>query len=404
MQLVSFSVSNYRSITTAYKLPIRQSTILVGPNNEGKSNILKALVTALEILGAAASAKMYRGRFLSPYRERRDEYEWTKDYPVNLQATNPNGESIFDLEFKLSDGEVEDFWREVKSTLDGTLPIQLSLGRNDPGFKVRKKGPGAATLSKKAEPIARFIAKRLNITYIPAVRTSMEAHNIVASIVDRELSVAEKDDKYKNALEEIAKLQQPILDQVSKNIRDSLKEFLPGTRDVRIQVTEDARMRALRRVYDIMVDDGTLTQLERKGDGVQSLAALGLMRHASESGALGRQLILAIEEPESHLHPSAIHTLKKTLGVIAEKHQVVMTTHCPIFVDRVSLKSNIIVHDKKAQPAHSILEIRKTLGVRASDNLLHADLVLVVEGEEDRRALIELLKSACKLPVNHDTQ
>lgn len=392
MQLVSFSVSNYRSITKAYKLPIRQSTILVGPNNEGKSNILKALVTALEILGAATSVRMYRGRFLSPYRERRDEYDWAKDFPVNLQAKNPDGESVFDMEFRLNDTEVEEFWHEVKSNLDGTLPIQLSLGRSDPHFKIRKKGPGAGTLSKKAEPIARFVAKRLNITYIPAVRTSMEAHNIVASIVDRELAVAEKDEKYKQALEEIARLQQPILDQVSRNIRDSLKEFLPGTKDVRIQVTEDARARALRRVYEIMVDDGTPTQLERKGDGVQSLAALGLMRHASESGALGRQLILAIEEPESHLHPKAIHQLRGVIADIAKQHQVIMTTHCPLFVDRTSIKSNILVHGNKALPAKDVRQIRNILGVRSADNLQNAELILVVEGEDDRRALAALLK------------
>ncbi|MBK8686880.1 MAG: AAA family ATPase [Betaproteobacteria bacterium] len=50
MELVSFSVSNYRSITSAYKLPIRSPTVLIGPNNEGKSNILRALVTSA-ILG-----------------------------------------------------------------------------------------------------------------------------------------------------------------------------------------------------------------------------------------------------------------------------------------------------------------------------------------------------------------
>lgn len=51
MQLVAFSVTNYRSITKASKLPFRQKTVLIGPNNEGKSNILRALVTALEFLG-----------------------------------------------------------------------------------------------------------------------------------------------------------------------------------------------------------------------------------------------------------------------------------------------------------------------------------------------------------------
>ncbi len=37
-------------------------------------------------------------------------------------------------------------------------------------------------------------------------------------------------------------------------------------------------------------------------------------------------------------------------------------------------------------------EIREVLGVRASDNLQHAELILAVEGEEDRRELRALLR------------
>lgn len=116
------------------------------------------------------------------------------------------------------------------------------------------------------------------------------------------------------------------------------------------------------------------------------------MRHSSETGASGRNVILAIEEPESHLHPLAIHQLKTVLAEIARKHQVIMTTHCPLFVDRTSVKSNILVHKNRAAPAKDIKQIREILGVRASDNLSHAELVLLVEGEEDRKALNALLK------------
>jgi hypothetical protein len=77
---------------------------------------------------------------------------------------------------------------------------------------------------------------------------------------------------------------------------------------------------------------------------------------------------------------------------IARKHQVIMTTHCPLFVDRTSIKSNIIVHSNKAIPAKDVKEIREVLGVRASDNLQHAEMILVVEGEEDRRELRALLR------------
>jgi putative ATP-dependent endonuclease of OLD family len=168
--------------------------------------------------------------------------------------------------------------------------------------------------------------------------------------------------------------------------------FLPNVKKVKVTISDEARYRALRRSCEIIVDDGTPTLLARKGDGVQSLAALSLMRHSSESGALGRQLILAIEEPESHLHPSAIHQLRSVLAEIARKNQIIMTTHCPLFVDRTSVKSNIIVYQSKAIPAKDVRQIRDILGVRASDNLQHAELILLVEGEEDKIALNTLLR------------
>lgn len=122
------------------------------------------------------------------------------------------------------------------------------------------------------------------------------------------------------------------------------------------------------------------------------------MRQVTDAGASSRQLILAIEEPESHLHPFAIHQLKRVLIDIAKDNQVIMTTHCPLFVDRGSIKSNIIVHKNKAIPAKSVKEIRDILGVRAADNLQHAELILLVEGEEDRRSLLPLLRhSSSKL-------
>lgn len=391
MKLVSFSVNNYRSITKAYRLPIRQSTVLLGPNNEGKSNILKALVTGLEVLSDLKMYGIFRGRVQTSKRDL-GGYNWERDYPISLQSKRPTGESVFNLEFELTSDEIDEFYDEVKSSLNGSLPIQLSLGKGDPIFKVVKRGKGGPALSKKQDSIAQFVSKRINITYIPSVRTYDQAETIVSGIVDKELKTVEQQQAYQDALAEVAKLQEPVLDKISKSITETLRVFLPNVQDVKVAISAEARYRALRRSCEIIVDDGTPTLLARKGDGVQSLAALSLMRHSSESGALGRQLILAIEEPESHLHPSAIHQLRSVLAEIADKHQVIMTTHCPLFVDRTSIRSNVLVFENKAAPAQDVKEIREILGVRASDNLQHAELILLVEGEEDKTALAALLR------------
>ena len=137
-----------------------------------------------------------------------------------------------------------------------------------------------------------------------------------------------------------------------------------------------------------MVDDGTATSLERKGDGIKSLAAISLLYGAQTTKDA---TIMALEEPESHLHPGAIHRLRAVLSELSTKSQIVMTTHNPLFVDRVTVRNNILVSDNCASPAVSIEEIRRILGVRASDNLRHARIVLVVEGESDRRILAAVM-------------
>ncbi len=390
MDLVSFTVQNYRSITKAHKLPIERSTILVGPNNEGKSNILKALVAAMQVLtkgrfpqatGAIGQGRFHYHRF----------FEWERDFPISLQAKKLNGESVLILEFRLTDEEIEEFKEETKSSLNGTLPIRLELGPKKCEVKVSKKGPGGQALSRKSDKIAAFVADRLDFDYIPAVRTARSAQEIVDEMVERELQAAESNPEYQASLNRIAELQQPILDKLSEAIRGTLVQFLPAIRGVNVQIQTDQRYRAFRRSSEIIVDDGVPTELQYKGDGAQSLAALGIMRHASERGARGRNLVIAAEEPESHLHPKAIHALKEVIQELATKHQVVITTHCPLFVDRAKLTSNIIVNKSRARPAKSIQEIRDILGVRSSDNLRHAELVLLVEGEDDRIALSALL-------------
>jgi putative ATP-dependent endonuclease of OLD family len=390
MELVSFSVSNYRSITSAYKLPIRRPTVLIGPNNEGKSNILRALVASLKFLATLGGVRLRNDRITSVMRSR-ETFDWTRDFPVSLQSKSPEGETVFELEFRLSEAEVDEFRADVRSRLNGTLPIQLRFGVNESKLIVQKQGMGGTTLTRKAEVIARFVARHIHIAYIPAVRTASAATQIVNDLVDRELSLVEGQPEYSAALKALADLQEPVLKRIATSIKMTLQEFLPNVKGVTVEISEDARYRALRRSCEIVINDGTATALDKKGDGVQSLAALSLMKHASHSGSASRQLVLAVEEPESHLHPRAIHQLREVLDDLSGQHQVILTTHCPLFVDRTNLKSNIVVNNKRASPAKNIAELRATLGVRASDNLLNAEIALVVEGEDDRTALAALL-------------
>jgi putative ATP-dependent endonuclease of OLD family len=134
--------------------------------------------------------------------------------------------------------------------------------------------------------------------------------------------------------------------------------------------------------------------LSFKGDGIQSIAALSLRRAEARSRAGNRSTLLLIEEPEAHLHPGAARKLRLILEDISKTVQIGMTTHNPVFVDRSRPSNNVIVEGNRARVATTIEEIRVQLGVIASDNLLHADLVLLVEGETDAKALSKILSDS----------
>ncbi|NTU99094.1 AAA family ATPase [Candidatus Falkowbacteria bacterium] len=388
MQLVNFSVTNFRSITIAHKVALSGTTILIGKNNEGKSNILKALDIAMLVLQEHA---VEEGRRLVRRNVRNDDrsYFWQRDFPIGLQSRKTGTQSIFRLEFLLEDGEVTEFVDKIKSNLNGTLPIEIKIGKeNRASIKVAKRGKGGTALTSKSGRIADFIAKKIVFNYIPAIRTEQEALAVIRRMLSQRLRALESQQPYQEALKVIKDLQSPILLNLAKAIKGPLVEFLPNIKNVKIEIPDNQRMSALRSEFEVIIDDGTPTNIEFKGDGVKSLAALSLLKIRAESGGAS---IIAIEEPESHLHPAAIHQLIEVVVSLAEQNQVIITTHNPLFVDRQNIKSNIIIDKGKATPARNVKEIRDLLGIKASDNLINASYVLVVEGEEDVIALSSLL-------------
>jgi len=318
-----------------------------------------------------------------------EHYIWKRDFPIQLQNRRAVTQTILKLEFLLDDGECAEFKQEIGTNLNGSLPLEIKIGKDhEPTIRLVKSGKGTKALTTKSAAIAKFIAQRIYFNYIPAVRTDSATIDLINGMLSQELRSLEKDDRYLKALETIAELQQPILDELATRVQVPLKEFLPSIKSVKLEISETNRRYSLRQNVAVVVDDGTPTSLEHKGDGVKSLVALGLLK--SKNARKGAS-ILAIEEPESHLHPAAIHQVNEIIQSIAKTTQVIITTHNPLFVDRTSVKSNIIVTDGAATAAKSIASIRDLLGIKASDNLTHANYALVVEGEEDALALKALL-------------
>lgn len=282
----------------------------------------------------------------------------------------------------MNEVELEEFKLRTKVNLNSALKAKITIGKDDIKYDFLMKGLGKESLNKNRVEISQFVNEKILLQYLPAIRTSELAINIVENLLKRELSTLEENQEFKDVVKVITKLQQPIIKKIAKSLKDSISSFIPDVKNISIKNRENVGrlISASCRVY---VDDGIETDLQFKGDGVISLTAISLLQHFSKQGSLGRGLVILLEEPESHLHPKAIHNLKKVLYEIAKTNQVIVTTHSPIIIERLQIKHNIIVQNGKASPANSVNEIRQSLGITMSDNLSSAYLVLLVEGEED---------------------
>ena len=386
MKLITFSITNFRSITNAHKINLEDITVLLGKNNEGKSNIIKALSIGMNII----SNPTYERHILrKSYYIIEDEcYFWKRDFPISYQNRNRGIETIFKFEFELSEQEIREFKASVNSRINGTLEIQIKIGNdNRPKFSVPKRGN--KSLEKKVDKIREFVSKRIIFNYIPAIRTEEDGINIIRADLSKELAVIEEKEEYKKALKTINDLQQEILDGISQKIKKSLIGFIPTIKNVQLHIAEESRVRALRRDVEVIIDDGTPTKIEYKGDGIKSLVSMGILTdryNTSESS------IIAIDEPESHLHPGAISELNKVIRNLKKGSQVIITTHNPQFTDVDNLKNNIIVDKGKAIPCKNIQEIREVLGIKIYDYLYNIRYVLIVEGENDKKILEKILK------------
>jgi len=199
MRLKSFQVKDYRSIASTFEIGSANNLTIVGPNNEGKSNLVTALVTALRLL-EDHSRYARRGRFRTLGRSISRAYDWQNDYPLQLQQ-RADAHTTFKLKVTLDQDDQVQFLESVESNINDNLPITIRIGRdNIPQFEVNKPGKGYAAPTKKSAQIAAFIGSKLSINYIAAIRTARDSARSVEALVSQALKQVEKTPEYIDAL------------------------------------------------------------------------------------------------------------------------------------------------------------------------------------------------------------
>ena len=383
-------IRRYRSFDREVAVPLRNLTVLTGPNNLGKSTVLLALQLYFETVRGVAQAMLPR------------RYDYEEDYPRQYVGRPGRRQPTrLAIEFELDENDQH----AVEGMAGGKCPAAISLYVEYP---IKGRRPTLTTSPQLTEAAVRALCVRIADTvryvYIPANRGSgFEARRSGPTRLGvlSELSTLALA-RVKNRRQRLQTIQKLVDDAESqmkwlkKDLIKELQRFLPDIKalDVEFSAPDIAE---LVRVADVTIDDGARTSISLKGDGVKSLFSIALLQYVARQ-APGGQLLFGIEEPEAHLHSNAIYKIKPELRALAQQHIVLLTTHSPILIQRDDIGANLIVAQSESgdwcstvRPARSLAEIRTCLGIKPQDNMTTAEVVVVVEGDTEVAACGALL-------------
>lgn len=169
---------------------------------------------------------------------------------------------------------------------------------------------------------------------------------------------------------------QQELAKIDEGIASQIKPKLPSAGELKWDGVFNKSIRTL-------TDNGV--PLNKRGSGTRRLVLLGfLIARANSKSKSGKDIIYAIEEPENSLHPNYQKLLVNTLKNLAQKKQVIITTHSPSLIQFIEgrdiRKVDVAVHQRTIKSGDiAISDIVNDLGALP----LLTKLVICVEGERD---------------------
>lgn len=406
IKLVSFEVENFRSIIEKpLNIEFNNFTTIVGPNNCGKSNILRAMQL------------FFTGKIEN------SEYNPSIDFPKTTVLTKHSQTKITatisyeptkDALIKKALDELE-AQSEQKRLDNNHITLRLTYSKNGVESWVFIGKFGARNIKK--EIIAKIrdsIRQSIIFKYIPVGRDSLESitHEIGAELISTIFSgwsgaVKKRQDINDSISTLLGKLKPELLSS-SAAVTDSMKAVFHEIQNLELQLPFSNLEEMLPSLRPALKDTAE-TGLKSKGAGIQTSSLLFLLKYLADNHPqryFARQtFIWAIEEPESFLHPTKQRAMADVLMQFSNEVQTIITTHCPHFVPRINDATTCYIVDKSTKSPWGTEIIgqdydlaRQTLGVTLLDSMSLFPINLVLEGPSDEILLIGALK---KIDENH---
>jgi len=442
MYLARLYIKNYRSIKELDLQFDKGKNVLIGRNNSGKSNIIKAL----DIVLGETSPTWGRSQNITEddfYSRKKEENGEVKIYPAEeiiicCELLRDEGEQLnYDELYKCYGFYIlaQEKYGPARRMPEKDFPSNASVIFEIDEDKVYKtyvnpKLRNQMTFEQEFDDKYHFayafhaikdeegnISKDMRFLYreneesdwVLAFRASVRNQLLQSAIIpsfrdpQNQLRLAhytwygklmkyltaehEKSEDLQDAFAKVKEIADGIFKHIREDIsKSSLDVLFPDT-ILEFQFTTEKK--DLYKSCSIYVDDGFKSPLIEKGSGIQSAVIIGLFSYYTQHVNTVTSALLCIEEPEIYLHPHGRRVIGNRLDDFLgnNKNQVILSTHSVEFIKPTSGSLNLILVRKdkegtKCAPIH-LRQFNKLLIDDNQNELFFADKVIVCEGYDN---------------------
>ncbi|MCF8532990.1 MAG: AAA family ATPase [Reyranella sp.] len=391
MRIARLHIENFRSIKQL-DVELGQTTVLIGPNNSGKTAILDALRIALTRRWGQ------RGTGFTEY-----------DIHLASDTDDPKQSPGLVIELRIEEHQPGEWSDELQQALDEIIQTDPATGIDSITLRVScawsvvtsAYEPSWAFLNAARLPLIAGSARRLNLErfweylpvfYLSALRDAedefssrsqfwgrlLKAMNIPPALevrVQRVLDLLNK--KLLAADPRLARIANTLSGATRIAARDR-----DGAADLRAVPLKSWDLLSKAQIILRNEPDWPWLPIQKHGQGMQSLAVIFLFQAFVEH--LLTELyqpesvpVLALEEPETHLHPQAARTLWGHVQSLSG--QKLITTHSPFFVQHVPFRDLRLV--RLTERGTEICSLPETFSARVPPTAALTELVSTSGGK-----------------------
>lgn len=382
MDLISMRTRLFRTIgQTEIELPLDRYLTIVGPNNSGKTNLLRAV-------------QMF---FTGPdnelaYSRRRDFTFSGGTGKTSLLATFKL-DTEADADVAIVEGLERLYQLYGLARPTDTFSLSLVFSPSDvptyqflPNTKKPLDNAVQTQISRTQKQLVTELLAKFSCHYVPSEKSVRQLYDEVLNPFLKRTAA--------DALRPQMTALRDALDAVSKRINAELAQAGLGALETSFAIP-NGDLEFLLDSFEFRMKDPVDTELNYKGQGIQSTAFFAALRWVSEEErSRGLKSIWLLEEPEAYLHPELMPTVQGLLRRVSEISSVVVSTHSLAFVPAdphnlvgTQLRAGVTEAMRFTTYTQATDSIRAALGVRFSDYYSLDEYNLALEGQSDRELL-----------------